>query len=699
MADAGASPGVVPSPSPRRGAWCSSSFASSLGGLGFGALVVLALFAIDPRDHRTTTAVASERVGREVLRAREPEAPRAVSPPADPLERWEPEARARARLDDWNAGACDASALEAFHARPGGAGFRRPLVEPSCDASDARLPPGLHLGAPDAGATAFAKLERGERVVVAALGSSITSQHGGCTRPIPSVARACDDCCGSKVTSARAAPNRGWLRKVVERLPLIVPRSDAPAPDDAPPSTLLNVGLAGTSAVILAGSHFHDVVTPDMLATVDVWVVELGVSLDRLPNATGEEWRVVSDVARRLASAPNAPLVLPVTFHEWCGWCEEKTPMNAREPWTCERSPDVPRPRCPAWRTDGRGTGAPPTKEEPFRREPSLRDDAMRRLADAVGMPHYSLFSALIDGVVEEGGVRVADLTDDGTHPNECGEELVARGVLSAVDEIRRAWVCAGRPPPRSRGDGDDGDARRDDGDVRVSWKFSREAEDLPAGASSRDAAWPPVSSSSGFRYASRAENGGTREGKPGFVARRAGDYVELSLPLAPSPDWKAGDGDEGDAMRATTIATRASGRRVRYGYPRAVIEAHFLRSYEGMGAVRVTCAGGCACDAFDLDAHWSERRSTVESASWTVTMDASGAPREAAKASKDDETRTCLVRMTVSDEDRPSGAGRKFKLVAFAVEYAYAAAHLSGSARVERGAGGDEKRRASVDG
>lgn len=36
-----------------------------------------------------------------------------------------------------------------------------------------------------------------------------------------------------------------------------------------------------------------------------------------------------------------------------------------------------------------------------------------------------------------------------------------------------------------------------------------------------------------------------------------------------------------------------------------------YLRSWSGMGRAQVACAGGCRCNATELDGHW-ERQATI---------------------------------------------------------------------------------------
>jgi hypothetical protein len=50
--------------------------------------------------------------------------------------------------------------------------------------------------------------------------SSLTSS--ACSQRPSAEARACDDCCGAKATDAKAGANNGWMRKVVERLPMVL---------------------------------------------------------------------------------------------------------------------------------------------------------------------------------------------------------------------------------------------------------------------------------------------------------------------------------------------------------------------------------------------------------------------------------------------------------------------------------------------
>ena len=127
-----------------------------------------------------------------------------------------------------------------------------------------------------------------------------------------------------------------------------------------------------------------------------------------------------------------------------------------------------------------------------------------------------------------------------------------------------------------------------------------------------------------------------------GIVHRDACDWAfvtELSRSGQPKPGWQA----------------NTSGARCDFSYPITArgSEAHrvgvgFLKSYQHMGKVKITCFADCACAPLVLDAHHDARYSPYDLSWFGATPTGQG---------------RCGVRLTVLDET--SSGEHKFKLTA----------------------------------
>jgi hypothetical protein len=109
---------------------------------------------------------------------------------------------------------------------------------------------------------------------------------------------------------------------------------------------------------------------------------------------------------------------------------------------------------------------------------------------------------------------------------------------------------------------------------------------------------------------------------KPGWIARTPGAALEFSVAAS---------------FQGSPAAANAT------------LKAVFLRSYEHMGAARLECVAGCACDGVELQGHGTERVSVEHTASMNVS-----------------QAHECVLRLTVLPESL-SGE-HKVKLINLAV-------------------------------
>ena len=127
---------------------------------------------------------------------------------------------------------------------------------------------------------------------------------------------------------------------------------------------------------------------------------------------------------------------------------------------------------------------------------------------------------------------------------------------------------------------------------------------------------------------------------KPGLTGFVAG--AKLLLELDASPPTQAPGRSGG-------------GGRQRWDDGQMIIS--YLSSYEGMGAARVACRGGCACEPFELDAHRDAKHSQQQvSVFVTHTVPAQF------------HGRTCGIEVKVNNITR--SGGYKFKVKAVTVHW-----------------------------
>ena len=90
---------------------------------------------------------------------------------------------------------------------------------------------------------------------------------------------------------------------------------------------------------------------------------------------------------------------------------------------------------------------------------------------------------------------------------------------------------------------------------------------------------------------------------KPGLTGFVAGAKLLLELPAGAPPTQALGGGGGGGSGGGGGGDSGGGGRS-------GQIVISYLSSYVGMGAARVACHGGCACQPFELDAHRDARHS-----------------------------------------------------------------------------------------
>lgn len=212
-------------------------------------------------------------------------------------------------------------------------------------------------------------------------------------------------------------------------------------------------------------------------------------------------------------------------------------------------------------------------------------------------------------------------LYHDGIHPSDTGHkalaELLAAVVQTAVSNVLAEGKALphGNPPPLKP--------------LKLPPPMIPGNNDAPTSVCAMQEDFKGVAKAmSGFRYVAERPDGDTFvEQKWGYRGESAGSWVELLVSTEESP------GMHGEAT-------------VHLGY---------LRSYDGMGAVRVECRSGCTCAATRADGLWSAHVSLMQMHSFQTTQH----PR-------------CTLRATILDlpTNGTRGRGYKFQLSAIMVAH-----------------------------
>jgi hypothetical protein len=118
-----------------------------------------------------------------------------------------------------------------------------------------------------------------------------------------------------------------------------------------------------------------------------------------------------------------------------------------------------------------------------------------------------------------------------------------------------------------------------------------KELPDTPSGL--------PIVESRGFEFHENTTHGKVVKRKPGWIATEVGDYMELEIDTYFE--------EVNEAARSSAVDTENSP-------PKPLADAEvvltFLRSYEHMGKVHISCPGGCACIDTEIDAHHEDKTS-----------------------------------------------------------------------------------------
>ncbi|KAL4427831.1 hypothetical protein ABPG75_001920 [Micractinium tetrahymenae] len=262
---------------------------------------------------------------------------------------------------------------------------------------------------------------------------------------------------------------------------------------------------------------------------------------------------------------------------------------------------------------------------------PSLRN-ALYPLMQAdvapfkVGRVRKAGDKSLVGAKLPVAGPKLVDeyFYHDGIHPSDTGHKALAE-LLAAVVQTAVANVLAdgkvprpGRPPEPKP--------------LKLPPPMIPGNNDAPTSVCSMQEDFKGVAKGmSGFSYVAERPNGTTFvEQKWGYRGESPGSWIELQVSTEETPGQRG----------------------------QATVYLGHLRSYEGMGAVRVECRSGCACAPSRADGLWSARVSLMQMHTFQTTQH----PR-------------CTIRATILDlptsgSGGSRGRGHKFQLSAIMVAH-----------------------------
>ena len=433
---------------------------------------------------------------------------------------------------------------------------------------DASLSRGIaNLGDPHRMDRVRHALRRGDPVLVAALGASVTSDYAGIDGNSqalhPSVCAAALRQCG------RGCRWVGWLQDTVDSLRTALPKAHV---------TAINCGLPGSPLSFAAPcleSHVP--------ASADLVVVD-AATIRSSPQS-------VEAILRRLLSLPRQPAVVLLHFFHWCATNRGCSAPAGVEPWSHAHM-------AANWLAGAR-------------MERDLTD-----LAAYYGLPALSVRAAHFHAALnatragespgESLGRRARWLTKDGLHPTRRGNRqiaalltpfLLAPPLPLSPQQPQSLPLPLPLPPPlhhaTTRG-APPGAARM--AEQCFGWSGPEAVPELE-----RHEGWRLVNEHPAHHAASQ---------RPGLVSSRPGSTVVFRLPAfhwARAAAVERGDGaadacSAPPAARADGLGQRAGSADAR-GAGGALTVQYVSSSTHGMGMAELRCIMGCTCRPACLDA------------------------------------------------------------------------------------------------
>ena len=525
----------------------------------------------------------------------------------------------------------------------------------------------VHEGSLNRLALALVRLQRGEGLTVAGVGSSMMADFGGVVGSMQAQAELGH--MGTARTCGGGCVRPGWMFPMCS---VLHDQWTSNASGTKPGVRLVNCGLPSCSL-----DCFLDCTATKVPTDADVIVVE-AASIGATPL-------IAEKLLRRLLALPHRPALILVHLFAWCHEGALQM-LHGRLPGIGVGGEMHRNKSCygeqPLWRS--------------WRRAEQL-ETPLDALGVRYGLPTLSTRRAFFDaarrsesvtkassGTADAGGSGVwfkpSVLTRDGLHPSEkvwarrtyehligsllsqfmhdrrreLGERAAALA-SSAVATAANATVAADDHPacvaPVDKLAADVAQSERCFawGNAAVlAWHNMQVAPELlPARRGGGSPRWNRTV----FDTASVAEpdarchwaghTKGCPKPKPGFTAWDAAAVAELRLSL--SGELQRTQHRDGDGEADHGVA--------------GVLKLRYMTSYEAMGIARVSCVGGCVCDAEDIDAHRGASHSQRSVSVW-----------ESREVRLRLQAAHCTLRLRVLP--RTSSGGHKFKLGALRVAW-----------------------------
>ena len=473
-----------------------------------------------------------------------------------------------------------------------------PQWDPSAlsDELNVRLRAGVsHIGHLGRLKHVLAKADRGESIVMAGLGASVTSDFGGVAGYMQDryklgyigVPKRCRAMC----------VKYGWLMPVFRYLT----KDGSKTRNATKASSLVNCGQAARPV-----NNYLDCTASSVPQNVDLMIVE---GSNGMSPIVGRDVVSTEKVVRRLFSLPNRPAI--ILLH-WLDWCACRLDV-------CKPAPRIDRHRAnfcygPQGFNQSWIVGR--------RRED---ETGWAALAKYYQLPTLSMRLAFHPMAAGKAGTTVTsagpllkspqEFTWDGLHPRPCTKGWQGCEYIMLISALVNRFLADVK---QGHIDGDSSDTRRQH-TLPCSPLKSR-ARERSGPMVERCFGWgidrrvpPPVTNVSGWKHttmdtansfdppehcqARRRKDSLVNDTsqvprpcpipKDGFTAFHPGSFAVLELPLS----------------SGSKISLSERQRAVSW---KAKLDLTYLSSYEGMGVAAIRCARGCACEMTRINAHRS---------------------------------------------------------------------------------------------
>ena len=387
------------------------------------------------------------------------------------------------------------------------------------------------------------KLRANKSVTVYGLGSSVMASYGGGTPGMRQISQ-----------GPQTAPQ--WLQDAMNKTLTTISSSSN--------VSVINLGVAGGGPQAYSGCFQN---TVPNASSVDLFVLEFGVTAPQ-PGSHPSKLQEMESVVRTIWALPRKPAVLFVNFNHWC------RPMLSHP--DCCTLPRITNnyggQSCPSG-----GVANQLLYTEKTDTKLPVKHIVINSLGSHYNFPVLSPTQAVQPSATTwrlAQGIHLSKITDDVVHPNAYGSAI-------ASDLIAFFLSSMSLKKPTKSTQGPKGTLAPLYGGspvfTKACYSFVHPANYSGVGSSTKVAndvrsfqeanlRWPPVTTMDGWQWVALAANG---KAKPGLATSSVGSVFEIML----------------DTTAPNFAAHQYQGQ----------VFIDFLRSYDSMGIVNVTCTK-CRC-------------------------------------------------------------------------------------------------------